>query len=158
MLKKIVITGPLGHIGSAFIHSLSPGAFDEVLLIDSMVAQRYCSLFNLPDGVKFRFVEADIDKVDLVPLFQGAAVVIHLAAITDAVSSFENPEEVERINLGATQKVARACQAVGAKMVFPSTTSVYGVQSGVVDETCPMSQLKPQSPYADAKLRSELFL
>jgi UDP-glucose 4-epimerase len=84
--------------------------------------------------------------------------VIHLAAITDAASSFDRAEEVERINLGATRKVADACRAVGAKLIFPSTTSVYGVQEGLVDETCPIEQLKPQSPYADAKLKSEQFL
>ena len=158
MSKKIVVTGALGHIGSAFIHSLKPGEFGEVVLIDDMSAQRYCSLFNLPAGVKFRFVEADVDKADLESLFAGADVVIHLAAITDAASSFDRAEEVERINLGATRKVADACRAVGAKLIFPSTTSVYGVQEGLVDETCPIEQLKPQSPYADAKLKSEQFL
>lgn len=158
MLKRIVITGALGHIGSAFIHSLKPGEFAEVVLVDDMSAQRYCSLFNLPAGVKFRFVEADVDKADLEGLFAGADVVIHLAAITDAASSFDRAEEVERINLGATRKVADACRAIGAKLIFPSTTSVYGVQAGLVDETCPIEQLKPQSPYADAKLRSEQFL
>lgn len=158
MSKRIVITGALGHIGSAFIHSLIPGEFDEVVLIDDMSAQRYCSLFNLPAGVNFRFVEADVDKIELEPLFADADVVIHLAAITDAASSFDKAAEVERINLGATRKVAAACRASGAKLIFPSTTSVYGVQSGLVDETCPVEQLKPQSPYADAKLKSEQFL
>lgn len=158
MSKKIIVTGALGHIGSAFIHSLKPGEFSEAVLIDDMSAQRYCSLFNLPAGVKFRFIEADVDKADLESLFAGADVVIHLAAITDAASSFDRAEEVERINLGATRKVADACRAVGAKLIFPSTTSVYGVQEGLVDETCPIEQLKPQSPYADAKLKSEQFL
>jgi nucleoside-diphosphate-sugar epimerase len=37
-----------------------------------------------------------------------------------------------------------------------STTSVYGSQAEVVDETC--QELDPQSPYADSKLRSELLL
>ena len=156
--KKIVITGALGHIGSAFIHRLTPGEFGEIVLIDDMSAQRYCSLFNLADGMKFRFVEADVDKANLESLFGGADVVIHLAAITDAAGSFERAEEVERINLGATRKVADACRAVGAKLIFPSTTSVYGVQEGLVDETCPAEQLKPQSPYADAKLKSEQYL
>lgn len=156
--NKIVITGALGHIGSAFIHSLTPGEFSEVVLVDDMSAQRYCSLFNLPDGVKFRFVEADVDRADLASLFGGAEVVIHLAAITDAAGSFERAEEVERINFGATRKVAAACRAAGAKLIFPSTTSVYGVQRGLVDEACPLEQLKPQSPYAEAKLKSEQYL
>ena len=158
MTKKIVITGALGHIGSAFIHSLKPGEYDEVVLIDDMSAQRYCSLFNLPRGVNFRFVEADVDKADLKQLFEGSDVVIHLAAVTDAAGSFGKADDVERMNYGVTRKVAEACTAVGAKLIFPSTTSVYGVQEGLVDEDCPITQLKPQSPYAAAKLKSEQFL
>jgi len=157
-MKKIIITGALGHIGSAFIHGLAPGEFGEVVLIDDMSAQRYCSLFNLPAGVRFRFVEADIDTADLGALFGGADVVIHLAAVTDAAGSFARAAEVERINFGAAVKVANACRAAGARLIFPSTTSVYGVQDGLVDETCAVELLKPQSPYADAKLKSERFL
>jgi len=42
--------------------------------------------------------------------------------------------------------------------VFPSTTSVYGSQAEVVDENCPLEELKPQSPYAEFKLISENML
>jgi nucleoside-diphosphate-sugar epimerase len=47
---------------------------------------------------------------------------------------------------------------VGAPLVFLSTTSVYGTAKDVVDEACPVSDLKPQSPYAASKLRAEGFL
>ena len=43
-------------------------------------------------------------------------------------------------------------------MVFLSTTSVYGTQEDVVDKTCPREKLKPQSPYAESKLRAEDLL
>jgi nucleoside-diphosphate-sugar epimerase len=155
---KLVVTGALGHIGSALIHSIRPGDFEEVVLVDDMSAQRYCSLFNLPQGVRFRFIESDVLRGDLGKLFQGADVVIHLAAITDAASSFDKAEQVERVNFDATRLVAEACIATGVKLFFPSTTSVYGVQDGMVDEGCPLEQLKPQSPYAAAKLKSEQFL
>ena len=39
-----------------------------------------------------------------------------------------------------------------------SSTSVYGTQNEVVDEECSESDLKPQSPYAETKLREENFL
>lgn len=158
MAKKIAITGALGHIGSSLIHGLKRNDFDDVLLIDDMSSQRYCSLFNLPSGVPYRFVEADVFTADLEKLFAGMDVVIHLAAITDATSSFDKKDQVERVNFEATRKVAAACVATGAKLIFPSTTSVYGVQEQVVDEDCPLSDLKPQSPYAEAKLKSEQLL
>lgn len=157
-MSRLVVTGALGHIGSALIHSLKPGEFDEVLIIDDMSAQRYCSLFNLPDGVPFRFVEADVCTADLHALFEGASVVVHLAAITDATSSFDKPDQVERVNFDATKRVAEACRTVGSALIFPSSTSVYGVQADEVDESCTLDDLQPQSPYADTKLRSEQWL
>ncbi len=155
---KIAITGALGHIGSKFIHGMRPGQFQEIRLIDSIATQRYVSLFNLPQGVDFRFFEEDINSADLNRLFQGIDVVIHLAAITDATSSFGKEEEVELVNYSGTARVAQACVENGCKLIFPSTTSVYGTQEEVVDEECPIEGLKPQSPYAASKLRAEHFL
>jgi UDP-glucose 4-epimerase len=152
---KLLITGALGHIGSRLIHDLRPGEFSEVVLVDNFASLRYGSLFNLPAGVPFRFVEADVCSADLAKLFTGMHAIIHLAALTDATKSFENEAQVEQVNFGGTERVAQACVAAGCRLIFPSSTSVYGVQEGVVDEDCPIDQLKPQSPYADSKLRAE---
>ena len=43
-------------------------------------------------------------------------------------------------------------------MVFLSTTSVYGPQGDTVNEDYPATDLRPQSPYAESKLRSERLL
>jgi nucleoside-diphosphate-sugar epimerase len=158
VMKNIVITGALGHIGSQLIHSLLPGEFQRVLLIDNLLTQRYSSLFQLPTGVPFEFIEADICDANLESLFSGYDTVVHLAAITNAAGSFENATEVERVNLAGTERVARACAETNCRLIALSTTSVYGVSSGVVDEDCPAEQLKPQSPYAESKLQSERLL
>ena len=157
-MRKLLITGALGHIGSRFIHDLRPGEFPEVVLVDNLATRRYGSLFNLPAGVPFRFVEADVCTADLDRLFAGMDAVIHLAAITDATKSFENEAQVEQVNFAGTQRVARACAKSGSRLIFPSSTSVYGLPEGVVDEDCPADQLKPQSPYAENKLRAERLL
>lgn len=158
MNKRILITGALGHIGSKLIHSLKPGEFDEVRMIDNLSTQRYASLFHLPKEVPFKFYEDDILSADLETLTEGMDVVIHLAAITDAPSSFERREEVEQVNYQGTKRVAEACFKNGIKLLFPSTTSVYGSQEEVVDEKCSLEDLKPQSPYAEFKLKSEQML
>ena len=158
MNKRILITGALGHIGSKLIHSIEPGVFDGVRMIDNLSTQRYPSLFHLPKNVAFKFYENDICSVDLEKLADGVDVVIHLAAITDALSSFERRGEVEQVNYEGTKSLAEACLRNGAKLLFPSTTSVYGSQEEVVDETCPLEDLKPQSPYAEYKLKSEQLL
>lgn len=155
---RIVVTGALGHIGSRLIRELPVAPDSEFILIDDLSTQRYGSLFNLPSAVRYSFVEGNILKVDLFSLFKGADVVVHLAAITDATSSFDKRSEVEEVNLIGTEKVAEACLAAGCPLIFPSTTSVYGTNSGSVDEMCPIEDLKPQSPYAESKLNAEHLL
>jgi nucleoside-diphosphate-sugar epimerase len=156
---KIVVTGALGHIGSLLIREL-PTIFPDtdIVMIDNLSTQRYCSLFNLPAHGRYRFLETDVLTTDLTTIFEGATAVIHLAAITDATHSFEIKDTVERVNFNGTERVAQACRQVDCALIFPSTTSVYGSQADQVDEDCPLSELEPQSPYAAAKLQAEQLL
>lgn len=158
-MKRFVVTGALGHIGSLLIRELPvifPGC--QVVMIDNMSVQRYCSLFNLPDEGRYKFIEGDVCKIDLPSIFKDADAIIHFAAITDAAGSFGNADEVKRNNFDCTKAVAEACIETGVPMVFPSSTSVYGVQEGEVDEDCPADLLKPQSPYAESKIEEEQLL
>ena len=156
---KIVITGALGHIGSRVIREI-PLVFPqaEIIMIDNMLTQRYCSLFNLPTEGRYRFIEADILNMDLKQVVKGADVILHLAAITNAEASVNNREQVEYVNYNATVKVAEACCDSKCPMIHLSSTSVYGTQKNVVDEECSREELKPQSPYAETKLKEEDFL
>jgi len=137
-----------------------PDAFTDadVVMIDNLRTQRYASVFCLPDHGRYRFIEADVTRMDIEDEIDGAAAVVHLAAITDAAGSFLNRAEVETVNLGATVRVAEACALTGVPMIHLSSTSVYGTQADSVDETCGPDELKPQSPYAETKLREESAL
>lgn len=158
-MSKLIITGALGHIGSRLIRDL-PAHFPnrDIVMIDNLCTQRYCSLFNLPESGRYRFLEADILTADLSTVIAQSDIVIHLAAITDAANSFGNQEQVERVNLDGTKIVSTLCAQHNAKLIFLSTTSVYGTQTEVVDESCKDSDLRPQSPYATSKFSSERFL
>ena len=153
---KIIVTGAIGHIGSYIIRDL--GVFfpdSNIVMIDNLMTQRFPSLFNLPHNVKYQFIEGDVRQMDLGPLFNGADVVIHLAAITDAAGSIDRAEEVEANNFQSTFKVSKACLESNASLIALSSTSVYGTQNDQVDENCSESELQPQSPYAHTKLREE---
>mgnify|MGYP000577909695 CR=1 FL=1 len=119
MSKRILITGALGHIGSKLIHLIKPGEFEEVRMVDNLSTQRYVSLFNLPEGVNFTFIENDILDADMMAITKDMDAVIHLAAITDAPSSFKRREEVELVNYQGTNRVAQACIENGARLLFP---------------------------------------
>ncbi len=157
-MTRLLITGALGHIGSYYVHQLRPQQYARIVLLDNLSTQRTASLLHPPSGVRWEFVEADICTADLLKIFHDIDVVIHLAALTDAANSVERAAEVHTVNCDGTRRVAQACLATGAKLFFPSTTSVYGSQHDVVDETCPHEQLRPQSPYAESKLAAEQLL
>jgi UDP-glucose 4-epimerase len=157
--SKILITGALGHIGAHLIRNLDESLFSEVILLDSLESRRFPSLYNLPKKkYKYRFIQDNIITADFDKYIKdtGVTTVIHLAAITDAEGSAKVPEQVEAVNYFGLTRVADACLRNNVKLLFPSTTSVYGSQDSKVDETS--TELKPQSPYAWAKLRSEKYL
>ncbi len=156
---KICVLGALGHIGSKLIRNL-PKSFPnaEIVMVDNFLVQRYPSLFNLPKEGMYHFVEKDVTTADLNDEINGSDVVIHLAAITNAAESFEIKDHLEKHNFSATQNIANHCVKYNVPLIFLSTTSVYGSQSKRVDENCTDSELLPQSPYAETKLREEKLL
>ena len=156
---KLIVTGALGHIGSRIIRELPvlfPGV--EIVMIDNMTTQRYSSLFNLPTNGLYTFVQGDILTLDLDSLFSEADAVIHLAAITDATSSFDNQEKVQHNNFTTSLRISESCITSNVNMFLISSTSVYGTQEKQVDEDCRCEELKPQSPYAETKLKEEALI
>lgn len=156
---NICVTGALGHIGSKLIRNFNINQETGIVhLVDNFLTQRYASLINLPDKTNYCFHELDILSPDIEQIIQDSDVVIHLAAVTDAESSFEKKEFADTINRKGTEQIAGYCLKHQRKLIFFSTTSVYGSQSELVDENCSKTGLKPQSPYAESKFYGENFL
>ena len=148
---NVLITGGLGHIGSHLIKTL-PNTYN-IIVVDNLVTQRYCSLFNL--NRKIKFIDKSISEFDDLT---GIDVVIHLAAITDAASSFGNAKEIENINILETKRFYRKCIENGVKrFIFPSSTSIYGTAGEMVYED-DIKFINPQSPYAESKIEIERYI
>lgn len=152
-MKNVLITGGLGHIGSCLMRNLSDKY--NIKIIDNFLTQRYCSLFNL--NSKIRFIEKDIKNITIKDL-NNVDIVIHLAAITDAVNSFNSQIEIEEVNIKSTKRFINICKKSKIKLfIFPSTTSVYGISTDNAYED-DEKFLNPQSPYAESKLKIENYI
>jgi len=154
---KLIVTGALGHIGSKLIRELS-NKFQNptIVMIDDLSTQRYSSLFNLPAEVRYTFIEGKVASMDWDTMLTSVNAVIHLAALTDAAGTADKPALVHENNFESTKIIADACLKANVPIIFPSSTSVYGSQSRLVDETC--QELQPQSPYAACKIKEEAYL
>lgn len=155
---KIIVTGALGHIGSSLIRYLSRlKNINKIYLVDNFASQRYCSLFNLPDKAPFSFLELDLAncKIKDIPT---SDFIIHLAAKTDAAQSPKYEKVFYKNNFAATKNVIKYSKKIKSQLIFASSTSVYGPQSNLVDENCNVKELKPQTPYADIKLKEEKLI
>lgn len=150
---RVGVTGALGHIGSRLIRDLAaawPGA--EIVMLDNLSTERHASLCDLPASARYVFVEGDVLDADLPRVFAGVDAIVHLAAITH-LRAGDSDDQMRRVNVEGTERVARACVRTGAALLFPSTTSVYGLAHGVAGEEC--AELHPHSAYAAWKLQSE---
>jgi UDP-glucose 4-epimerase len=152
----VVVTGALGHIGSALIRDEGFLSLDtDFLLVDDLSTSRYVSLFDLPSG-RFHLVEGAVDAVLTPELISGAQALVHLAAIADPGLSAREPEFVFQHNLRNTEHAVRTCHAAGVPIVFPSSTSIYGGTSLQTPEFG--GSIDPSTPYAACKLAEEEVL
>ena len=156
---NLLITGALGHIGSKLIYSLDKiKNLKKVYLIDNARSNNLNVLFNLKNNkIKIKFIYGDLLKKKTFEKIKSRIhTTIHLASITNAAQSFEIKKEIYSNNFGIFKNIVNFCKKNNSKLIHLSSTSIYGIQSELVDEKC--SDLKPQSPYADVKLKEEIFL
>jgi nucleoside-diphosphate-sugar epimerase len=149
-MAKVLITGGCGHIGSSLIRLILGFTDVELTVVDNMYTQRYNSLFGIL-GTDMEFIDSSFEKLTTYYL-STFDVVIHLAALTDAAASMANRESYLVFNHALAKHLFERCAEAGTKVIFPSTTSVYGTATDVVTEE---TEPNPQSPYAESKLNAE---
>jgi len=158
MLKKIVVTGGAGYIGSVLVRLLLEDGH-EVKVVDTLEFGGE-SVVELLNNERFTFVKGDVrDEALMQSALQGMDAVAHLAAIVGDPACAKQPELTRSINLDGSKRVYELANAAGVKQfIFASTCSNYGKMDdpdGYVVET---STLAPVSLYAETKVEFEQFL
>ena len=149
---RAVVTGAAGFIGSTLCDALL-AAGEVVIAVDSFTPY-YDRSVKERNSRGFALTDVDLCTADLAPIVRDADVVFHLAAQPGVRASWSDGfDACERHNVLATQRLLEAVASSGVpRLVFASSSSVYGAAPGTVDEDSP---LRPRSPYGVTKLAGE---
>ena len=157
-MSRYVVTGCAGFIGSHLADALLDRGH-TVVGIDAFTdfyprPLKERNLETAGDDPRFSLFEEDLLEARLDGLIGGADGVFHLAAQPGVRDSWGSSfSTYARDNLIATQRVFEAAATVGVRVVFASSSSVYGdAESYPTDEE---ARPRPVSPYGVTKLACE---
>ena len=177
-MKRILVTGGAGFIGSNFIQYILDHEKDNVLLVNLDLLTYAGNLENLQAverDPRYHFIRGDVRDSELVNrLFTEYAfdTVVHFAAESHVDRSITDPQIFLTTNILGTQTLLEAakkhwsfrpedkhCREYKPRVKYlqVSTDEVYGAlgKTGMFTETTPLS---PNSPYAASKASADLFV
>ena len=148
-----LLTGGAGYIGAHVAHALISGGHEVVVFDDLSTGQAS----RLPAGVPL--VRGTVDDVDgltrTLRRFHPVGI-MHLAGKKSGPESVSEPLLYARENVGGMVALLEAARATGVgRVVFSSSSAVYGATEGDVDEDAPPA---PENPYGESKLYAERVL
>ena len=165
LLKRILITGGAGFIGSHLVDRLLTEGGWHVTVVDDLndfypPEIKRANLESAKTNADFEFVEADIrDSEKLREIFYRWEFdcIVHLAARAGVRPSLCHPKLYAETNINGTLNLLELARDFEVKQfVFGSSSSVYGINSKV-----PFSEddriHQPISPYASTKAAGELL-
>ena len=165
-MKKMLITGGAGFIGSNFIHYILSKYNDyQVINLDKLTyAANLDNLKDIEDNKNYKFIHGDIaDQEFIFKLFENEKfdIVINFAAESHVDNSILNPQIFTITNILGTQVLLDACRKYNIKRFHQvSTDEVYGElplddNSILFTEKTP---LNPSSPYSASKASADMLV
>ncbi len=160
-MKKLLVTGGAGFIGSCFIrHILKKYSDYKIINLDALT---YCgnisNLDDVKDNPNYKFIQGNICDKDLIrKIIKEVDYVINFAAESHVDNSIKNPEIFVQTNVQGTLNLLQACKEIGIERYLQvSTDEVYGTlgKTGYFYET---SQIQPNSPYSASKASADLMV
>ena len=161
-MKKILVTGGAGFIGSNFINYILKARKDvKIVNLDKLTyAGNLKNLTEVENNPNYTFIKGDIVNDELVRyIFQKYQIshVINFAAESHVDRSILGSEVFFRTNVLGTNVLLESAKYFGVeKFIQISTDEVYGSlgPEGQFEETTP---LQPNSPYAASKAAADMM-
>ena len=127
-MKKFIITGGAGFIGSTLVKALLEKGAESILIIDDLSTGSESNISSVLNDERIEFINSRIEDVDnLDNLFSSYDFCYHLAAGVGVQYIMENLSDSLLTNILATHKVLDSCQANNIPVLLTSTSEVYGV-------------------------------
>ncbi|MEO0258730.1 MAG: dTDP-glucose 4,6-dehydratase [candidate division WOR-3 bacterium] len=157
MMKKLLVTGGAGFIGSFFVILAINKGYD-VIVVDALTYAGDLSRLKEVEGM-YGFYKIDITKdkhLEHVFQMESPDVVVHFAAETHVDRSILNPHSFLDTNIIGTYKLLELSKRYGIKLFLNIITDeVYGeIEEGKFTEQSP---LMPNSPYSVSKASQDML-
>lgn len=153
-LKKILVTGGAGYIGSHMVIKLLEAHYQPIVIDDLSTGSKLA----VPKEVPLYVVNVQ-DKLSLSRIVNSEKIdaVLHFAASIDVSESTQNPAKYYQNNVMSTLSLLEVMRAYEINMlVFSSTAAIFGEpQRDIIDESHPKN---PINPYGQSKIMCEQIL
>ena len=127
-MKKFIITGGAGFIGSTLVKALLEKGAESILIIDDLSTGSESNISSVLNDERIEFINSRIEDLDnLDSLLSSYDFCYHLAAGVGVQYIMENLSDSLLTNILATHKVLESCQANNIPVLLTSTSEVYGV-------------------------------
>lgn len=126
-MKKVIVTGGAGFIGSYLAEELAKRVH-QVIILDDLSTGKMENIERLLKNEKAEFILGTVTDLPLLQeLFQGVDYVFHQAAIPSVPRSIANPLASHEANITGTLNVLLSARDNGVKkVIYASSSSVYG--------------------------------
>jgi NAD dependent epimerase/dehydratase len=156
-MKKILVTGADGFIGSHLVESLVEEDYQvkAFAFYNSFNSWGWLDTLSKEKLNNIEVVTGDIrDSEGVRKVIKGVNTVFHLAALIGIPFSYNSPDSYVDTNIKGTLNVLQACRNYDIeRIIVTSTSEVYGTAKYIpIDEKHP---LQPQSPYSASKIGAD---
>jgi nucleoside-diphosphate-sugar epimerase len=152
-MRKILVTGALGQIGSELVVALRQRYGSEAVIASDI---RLPPLETLHPGERFEFLDStNARQIQDIVRNGEVGTIYHLAALLSATSE-EKPHVAWELNMGGLYKVLEVARQHDCKVFFPSSIGAFG--PGTPKDNTPQDTIqRPTTMYGVTKVAGELL-